>query len=388
MLKNFNLQFFARGATATSTIADRRRNLDVSKKIMLYEPDASKFTVMLMRMHKATVKSTRFFWYDDEAEGFWTAINKVGGYADSATELVLDSVANIVKDSVIKNGRTGEPMLVTAVADSTKTVTVVRGFGTTAAAAINDDDKIEYMGPAFKEGDDAPEATSTQPTEYENVTQIIRTSVDVTRSQESEAKTAGGSELKRQLQKKMIAHRKFIERDILRGELKNDTTNNRRTMKGIVNFATSSYDCEGTLTEYKLDEIAEMAWTYTDAPELTWVCGGRTMTVINRFANARIFLNDMATKKYGMNIRSLQTTHGVLNLVESKAFEESYAYDGVILDMDDMEYLTLTDADTKLLQNIKSPDTGYDGWKSEYKTECSIRCRRPKAITRTLDIQN
>lgn len=388
MLKNFNLQFFARGATATSTIADRRRDFDVSKKIMLYEPDASKFTIMLMRMHKGTIKSTKFFWYDDDAEGFWTTVDHEAGYDTDDTSIVLASVDNIVKESIIKNGRTLEPMLVTDVNTTTKAVTVVRGFGTTAAAAILDGDPIEYMGPAFKEGDDAPEATSTQPTEYYNVTQIIRTSVDVTRSQESEAKTAGGSELKRQLQKKMIAHRKFIERDILRGELKNDTTNNRRTMKGLIGFATNVYTNTGAFTEYKLDALAELAWTNTDNTELTWVCSPRILTVLNRFATAKIVVNDQASKKYGMSIKSIQTTRGTLNLVESKAFEQSYAYNGIILDMDDMEYLTLTDADTKLLQNIKSPETGYDGWKSEYITECSIRCRRPKAITYVTGIQN
>jgi hypothetical protein len=383
----FDLQRFARGATATSGIADRRRNLDVSKKIMLYEPDASQFTVMLMRMHKGTATSTRFFWYDKEKNGFWTKINKVGGYAADAVSLVLDDVSQIGKDVIIKNGRTGEPMLVTAYDDAAKTVTVTRGFGTTAAAAINDDDPIEIISPAFKEGDYAPDAISTQPTEYENVTQIIRTSVDVTRSQEDEAKTAGGSEQTRQLQEKMIDHRKFIERSILRGEYKNDTTNNRRAMKGLVSFAENTYDADGTLTEYKLDEIAEMAWTYTDAAELTWVCSGRVITVVNRFANARIFINDMATKKYGLDVRTIQTSHGKLNLVESKAFEQSYAYEGIICNMEDLEYLPYTNADTKLIKNIESPATGYDGYKHEYKTECSIRVRKPKVLTRTINIQ-
>jgi len=327
---------YTRGNIATSAIADRRRAYDVSKKIMLYEPNVAKFTVMLMRMHKLGATTTRVCHYDDEADGAWSTVTTAATAA--ATAIVVADSTIFGVNGIAKVASTGEPMLITAIDDDTNTLTVTRGYGTTAAAAIAAGASIEYLGPAHPEGDDAPEAKSNQPTEYENVTQIVRTSVDVTRSQEQEAKTAGHSERERQQQKKLKAHRKSIERFILRGEYKNDTSANRRTMRGLCSFAESIYDAEGIFTEYKLDELAEMAWAYTDVPELTWVCGGRTITVVNRFASSKIFINDMASKKYGMKIKALQTSRGILNLVDSKAFEQAYAYDGLICDMDDLYY--------------------------------------------------
>jgi len=88
------------------------------------------------------VYNPEFTEYEDQYSGVWARINNGGGYLAGATDLVVDSPGASIfsKYDLIKNTRTGEIMRVTSVNYSTNTLTVSRGAGATAAAAINDDE--------------------------------------------------------------------------------------------------------------------------------------------------------------------------------------------------------------------------------------------------------
>ena len=100
---------------------------------------------------------------------------------------------------VVKIPRTGEVMRVTSV--SGNNLTVVRGYGVTDAAAINDEDQLVIIGNAIKEAGNPVEAKGTKVTTVYNYTQIFKTSVKTSKTQEA-SKLYGGSDRAYQRRKK------------------------------------------------------------------------------------------------------------------------------------------------------------------------------------------
>jgi hypothetical protein len=93
---------------------------------------------------------------------------------------------------VIKNARTGENMLVTAITNAT-TIAVTNAFGTTASAAGLAGDGIFIVGNANEENGGARNVNSTQSTPQTNYTQIFKTTIAVSNT-EKEANLYGGKD--------------------------------------------------------------------------------------------------------------------------------------------------------------------------------------------------
>src|SRR3989338_5375364 len=142
------------GTRNTLTIEQSQRIPDVDDKIFLLEPGESPLTAFLtqigkigdgggkfkgMALQKRVVYNPEFTEYEDQYSGVWARINNGGGYIAGATDIVVDSPGASIfsKFDLIKNTRTGEIMRVTTINYSTNTLTVSRGAGATAAAAIN-----------------------------------------------------------------------------------------------------------------------------------------------------------------------------------------------------------------------------------------------------------
>jgi hypothetical protein len=139
--------------------------------------------------------------------------------------LVVDNPGGSIftKFDLIKNTRTGEIMRVTAVNYSTHTITVTRGAGATAAAAINDNDWLLIIGPAFEEGSKSGDSNTTKLVKVTNFTQIFKTKFGVTETENaSKLYPSGnpGADLKYLRAKHGIEQAKKIERAYWFGEKK------------------------------------------------------------------------------------------------------------------------------------------------------------------------
>src|SRR5690554_3397330 len=140
------------GTRSTTNILSNRIVIDMSDKIALLEPNETPFMSFLKIAKKniRTAKSYKVEWLEDDIGARWDAINKVAGYNDSATAIDVDNGDYFTAGDIVKVPRTGEVMSVTSVA--TNEITVVRGFGTTAKAALVDNDPLVIIGNANEEG--------------------------------------------------------------------------------------------------------------------------------------------------------------------------------------------------------------------------------------------
>lgn len=156
----------------TFEIDRERREIDVSKEIARYVPNASPFTVILMRARKKSTVSPEFQWYDEEPYGYWAKATA----AKLATDTVIDvdDPTVFAPKDVVRVPATGEVLFVTAVDAAANTITVQRGFAGSTPAAINANDWLLVIGNALEERSKAPLEKIKQPTKHFNYVQVGR----------------------------------------------------------------------------------------------------------------------------------------------------------------------------------------------------------------------
>jgi hypothetical protein len=228
----------------TATIDDDRRDIDVADDIAQLVPEATPFTIIMMQARKKASNTAKFVWYDTEPGGWWTQINHGGGYTDSETDLVVDDATLFREKDIIKVPDTDEVMLVQSVNEDTNTITVERGYGTTSADSLDDNDYMLRMGNAMEESSVSPDPKVTQPTEYYNYTQIFRRPFTQSATSAAESLRTSMDERTRLRQEQAIEHKMDIERAILFGERKKDvaasTNNVRRMTGGLLSYITTN----------------------------------------------------------------------------------------------------------------------------------------------------
>lgn len=160
------------GSRSTTNILSNRLVIDMADKIALLEPNETPFMSFLKIAKKniRTAKSYKVEWLEDDIGARWDAINAVGGYAVGITALVVDNGDYFTAGDVVKVPRTGEVIYVVSV--STNTLTVLRGYGTTAAAALLDNDPLVIIGNANEEGSGTRTIKSTTELPKFNYTQL------------------------------------------------------------------------------------------------------------------------------------------------------------------------------------------------------------------------
>jgi len=367
---------FYRGPNYSLSVDKERREIDVANDIARLQPDETPFSVILMRARKKSTGTVEYTWWDSELGSWWTQINSETGHAATVNSLVVDDESIFAPNDVIKVPRTGEVIYVTGIDEATHKITVLRGYGTTAAAALTDNDRLMRIGNAMEEFSKAPKSKLKQPMKGYNYTQIFRTPFDQSMTGEAENLRTTESERTRLRKDKAVDHRLDMERAFLFGERKEDINNKRRMTGGLFSFLTTNVkDCSGTpLTLAEWEKYCEMLFAY-GAKKKLFVCGRKVASQINSFAAGKLETRS-GEETFGIAIKEYISIHGTVLIVTSQTFENEYAGWGVGLEMKNIVYRPLQGRDTKLKTNIQDNDA--DGWKDEYFTESGLQVRLEK----------
>ncbi len=135
---------------STGDIIDARLEPEVSRTITKIRPWETMFLYFLEQLQgKVQNVGQPEFTQQEEWPLQYTA--KVTTVASaSATSIVVGSAAHLVKWMVMLNSRTNEQFYISSI--SSNTLTVIRGFGTTPAAAMAVGDTLVCLGTALAEG--------------------------------------------------------------------------------------------------------------------------------------------------------------------------------------------------------------------------------------------
>jgi hypothetical protein len=360
--------------TITSNLDSLRRDLDVSKEIIRTTPDATPFTIMMLKSRKKPTKTAEFYWWEEDCFAYWTKINKSAGYTDSDVKFAVDDYTIFAINDLVKVPRTGEVLLVTKV-ESTG-ITCTRAFGETAAAALVNDDDLVVLGNAMEERSSVPGEKTVQPTKLYNYTQIVRTPFGISGTLDAEQQVTNEQERQRLTKSKSIDHKLQLERIMMFGERKQDTSSGKRqTTRGVEKFiATNVYDAGGVLTEAEFDlNVCEPVFKYGE-PTKVLVASRRMLSIMNGWGKEKLQVSQGA-KAYGLNLTEYVSPHGTLLIAPSRTLEQYYAYHSFVIDMKYVEYKPLRD--TALRRNIQANDV--DGFLDEYMTEFGLKFQMEKA---------
>jgi len=366
------------GVRATENINQDRRKFDVSDKLWYLDADIAVLAFFARKLSKKGVIDPEFRWFEKSSPARYTAVNYSTGYTSGATEVLVDDGTIFKAGMVIQDVTTGEQMRVTGV--STNTLTVSRGWGTTSATTISNDEVIVILGNANAEGATLPTAITSQVTKVVNYTQIFREVVDVTNTEKATEVYAGASDISELRREHLQLHLKDIERAFLFGEPKEDTSTVgtsgpvRATGGAKYFISTNKTDAGGTLTEAEFETWIRSVFAKGGEKRMG-LLSPLVASAVNSWASGKLVMYPK-DKTYGIAITQYLSIHGVLDFVIERMFSENTTWNGYsfAFDMANVGYRYLNgngeNRDTKLLKDRQA--AGADKTSEEYLTEAGL----------------
>ena len=354
----------------TGAVLSDRIVVEMDDNIWLLEPDAAPLTVFMRKMGSGTVtENPTFNWLEDTLAPKLVTVN-----TDPTTgaTLVLSSGdgTKVVANDILFDPASGEHMLVTVV--STDTLTVTRGYGSTAAASsIAVGQVLMILGNAYAEGATLAAIVTTQQVLKSNYTQITRTPFGASNTLMNTA-VYGPNYMTHEQKKQRINHQVSLERTALLGEKKLDTSAAaRRTTGGLKEFLTSNVIAAGgALTYPGLVDAMKTVTRYGNrtmrfglaAPD---VCSALDIIAYNRPGT----IQQQNSEALGIAIKRIESSHGTIMIAKHNLLGDVSAYQGhlYLLDMDTIERRPMKGRDTALLTNRQENDR--DGVVYELRTE-------------------
>lgn len=268
---------------------------------------------------------------------------------------------------------TGEQILVASTAASTVTVTGGRAFGSTSAATIPSGATLVLLSSAYAENGTSGTGVAISPEMPYNVNQISRTPIDVSRTFLQTDNYNFKNKLKELHRDALIIHLEKLERQMLVGELKWDTTNHRRSMAGINSFITTNREnMSASFTKAKFDSFLKEVM-FNGGGDYALLGSGTLIEGLNQEVLTNSNMNiTPATKEWGLDVRNYLSPFGKVRImyhrVLSQIMEGQYGGCGFLLNMNLLTKYFIQKMILK--ENIQANDA--DGRKDEYLEECCI----------------
>lgn len=187
----------------------------------------------------APVVQTTHYWLEDEMYGYQSVVN--GAVDEAATDIVVADIEPFRVEQVVQVG--DELMKVTDVNTGTNTITVIRGYADTEAAAIEDGATIEVLFVEGVEGADARAARHKPRVKVENITQIFDDTISISGSAEATSQYAISDLYNYEKAKKQLELALQLEKAVING-IKYENGDVRQ-MQGMRQFIKTNVDDAG-----------------------------------------------------------------------------------------------------------------------------------------------
>ena len=247
--------------------------------------------------------------------------------ASADTNFVVQNGTRFRSGDQIQVDGSAEVMLVTAV--STNTLTVVRGYGGTTAAALANAQVLKILGNAALEGDSADAARFTSRTRKTNYTQIFSSTVEVSGSELAVRQLAVADELDYQKQQRLRELLRDLENCVINGRSAvanpEGSSSIRRTMKGSIGFCATNkfvpgsggFPSDAGLTEEQLNVALRDIWKSSNGHVDLIVVNGNVKRWINAFigTNRRF---DTPAQTFTNLVSQYESDFGVCRVVMSR----------------------------------------------------------------------
>lgn len=313
------------------------------------------------------------------------------------TTITVGAYTDIVPGDMLLNERTSEIMLVLTTPSNTS-ITVQRAVGSTAAAAINNNDLLRTIGNAFEEGSTRPSAVAIMAERYVNYTQIFRNSWAVTKTAAAIPQIAGAGYIGESKQDCASFHAMAIEKALFFGQKYMGTKNGQpfHTMEGIIpriktaasgNVTTLGATTNWTQLEAALDPTLQTVTDPKGGNIRTCFVGGTTRRVIHNIARLNsTYQITTAETSWGLQLDTIRTPRGTFEMIEHPLFNaygasSEWAKMMVVCDLNafSLAYLRKT-SDAAYNASGALVDNGVDAEGGTLTTELTCTIKNPAAF--------
>lgn len=392
----------------------------VDDKISMVEPNiAPCITLMLKMGQRASVSAPRFEWNEDEFIARWaqvstatvgntTSANTIALVAGHGSYVVPGDVLIVPK--VVTSSSAPEMLRVTTI--STDTITVTRAFGGSTVDTIYPSSALRLIGSAYAEGAALPSVKNTYTTTKISYTQIMRRTLDLTKTQiATKLYSDGGNERKRQHKKMLQEVKEQMNAALWWGKAYEDLTGTTpiRTTMGINSVvSTNVVDAGGTLTQKLWDSFCDISFRFGKKEKWLFTSGSVTKA-LNAWARTHLMLKP-SDSLWGVSIDQIKTPFGVFNLVNDYMLENpnnynqtngwtgnttassAYGFGGCAfaIDMDNIKYRYLEgggqNRDVKLTEN--KVEDGADRLIDEVLAEIGFSIKEERTFAKLFNVQD
>jgi hypothetical protein len=329
-------------------------------------------------------RSTVHEWLEDALVPNTDAINDAA-YTNALTDtqFVVDNASRFRIGDQIKVDQSSEIMLVTAVNTGTNTLTVVRGYGGSTAAALADNQVLLIIGNAALEGDDAAAARFTARSRKTNYTQIFTASIEVSGSELAVRQVGVRDELDYQKVQRTRELLRDLENSVINGRAPAATPEGsatvRRSMRGLRSIITTNifapgvggFPSETALTEEQLNLALRRIWQQSNGHVDLIVVGGQEKRAINQYIAANRRYTPL-TDTYRDHVATYESDFGVCRIVLSRWVPPGQV---LLLDSSRIEVMPLTGRSF----HYKSLATTGDRDSGQVIGEYTLECRNENA---------
>lgn len=366
------------GLTGTGKFTADERPKNWREMILLLFPNGeAPLTALLSKLRSQGTDDAEYNWWEKRLPVQRLVVSGAQTNVDTAIEFVAGA-KDAVAGTTLRNERTGEIVKVTVDPTTDTALTVQRGYGTVAGAAMNDQDVMTVIGNAHPEGSSIPTAKTYAPTKQFNYTQIFRMPLSMTRTaRKTRLRWDNTGPYRESKREALSLHSIEMEKAFIFGQKLEVTGANgqpERQTGGILSFLTSNiggaFAVNGGLSEAVLDTLCEQIFRYGETEKLV-LCGSTFARAITTLAKTNGVINLVPTDQtYGLKVVEYVSAFGTMMIKMHPLFNQhpDWRKNALVLDVDNLVYRYIDD--TMFVRNRQNP--GDDLSKDEFLTECGL----------------
>lgn len=375
-------------------VADQRPKDWRQSMLLLYPNGKAPLTALTNLMKSKSTEDPEFNWWEKPLPTQRLALT--ASITDSETTLTIGGGGALAVRAghVLRIEQSEELVLVTADPASDTSLTVQRAFAGTSAAAVTYDGagvnpNVQVVGNVNEEGSLPPTGVNYDPTKRYNFTQIMRNTLEMTRTA-SKTRLRTGDQLVEARRECLELHSIEMERNFLFGKRFEGTKNGKpmRMTSGIINFIDSGNivaNGGAAVTMATLEGWLERMFRYGSSEKLAF-CGNLAMLSIQQAVRKNTSVQIMSgIKEFGMNVSRLICPFGELVIKTHPLFNQVtggttsatryYGLNSWLLVLDQTELVYRYIDDTKYEKQLQA--NGFDGMQSGYLTEAGLEVHHP-----------
>lgn len=373
-------------AVATDESLADEKVIDMDPTMRKLDPDQTQFTTMTSRMSSRPATREKINWLEEQ---YVLDVYTASAYTSGATSVTITTAAEtlaIKPNDVLRNMRTGQPMIVDVVNTGTGVLTV-RPQGTNAAG--NAGDKLLFVGTAYPQGADIGTPKYSARVLGFNYTQIFREPWSFTGTATA-IEMYGGREPAKEAARKAVEFKRQIEHNGFFGTraftASSATVDWQGQAGGLIEYiVTNKQAVGGELTSDFLDLFMATVLAKGSAEKVIFT-GTVGAYYISRFhrSGQGAFWKPSRENVHGVKVDGFIS--GVFGTEIPVVVKKEWAnypsgangYNGLlfVIDMTNVERRPLRDRDSKLLTDRQGP--GQDRIAAEWLCEMSWEIAQEK----------